>query len=288
MLAQSPAWMMPTLMGQGSCAERVRRSGVAYGLELRERTVQALERRDRAVAGRPHRTVGRPSDDLDAEGQRAGVGGDDLPVGRLGDDTRVTDMAAAQGGVRAEAAVLLADHGVQGVGATELDAADRPCGRDDRHDSALHVADAAAVPPLVDLAHQPRVGVGPGLRVAGRHDVDVTVEDQRRRAGAGDADTAQRLFALDLLAGIVGRAAELVEVEVPLVDLEAEARERRGAPALDGDLGIRAADAGDVDDLREVAPDQVDVDVQLRAHGADGIAEAMAYDCEWRCARLMP
>ena len=89
----------------------------------------------------------------------------------------------------------------------------------------------------------------------------MAVEDQRGCAGAGCADAPPRLLALDLLARVVGLRSERVEVETPLVDVEPEPRERCGAPPLDGGLGIGAPDARDVDELREVAPDQVDVDV---------------------------
>ena len=86
---------------------------------------------------------------------------------------------------RADPAVLLADDGVDGEWSVEP-VADGPHGREDRHDAALHVADAPAVPLVVDLVQVPRVGSGPPLVLARRHDVDVAVQNEGRSALPGN------------------------------------------------------------------------------------------------------
>ena len=78
-----------------------------------------------------------------------------------------------------------------------------------------------------------RIG-GPLPQVAGRDDVDVTVEHQRRRiAGAGSpsgepADEPPGLVPIDLDAGEVGPGSDLVERDLPVVDVESVVGEDAG------------------------------------------------------------
>jgi hypothetical protein len=123
--------------------------------------------------------------------------------------------------------------------------------------------------------------------LAGWHDVDVAVEDQRGRSRTGDADAPPRLLTVDLLARVLGVGAELVQVEPPQVDVEPEPLQRRRAPPLHRDLGLTAADAGVADELGEVPTDQVDVDQVVHAasmssgtwHGADRIDASCSTIC---------
>ena len=240
MLAQAPAFTMPVEIGNGRSPNGAGGATLRFS-SSRRRDARTLSSRSTVLTPSPASEpwVARPrssSRNVSAPALAATI----WPA--VGSAMRQASPVwpLAEGAERADAAVLLADDGVHGERSAEP-VADGAHGGEDRHDAALHVADAAAVPLVVDLVQVPRVGAGPPLVLARRHDVDVAVEDQRGRALAGDADAAPRLLALDLLARVVGIGAQGVEVEAPQVDVEPEALERRGAPALHRDLGLAAA-----------------------------------------------
>ena len=211
------------------------------------------------------RGVGGVPGDLQPEGQRAGVRGDDRLRGRLGDDADVAEVPAPQRRPGAEAAVLLADDAVQRDRAHQPHAR-RPDGgqRGQRGDDAgLHVAGAAAVDRAVRRGAG-RTGRRPrGTRSPGRDDVGVAGEDQGGDAvlgGGQRADDAPRLGPLDLLAGGVGLGRGLGEVDLPGVDVAAEFVEPAGEQVLDLALGGGAADRRDGDQAAEPVDHPVLVD----------------------------
>ena len=192
---------------------------------------------------------------LDAEGEGAGVRGDQPAAGRLRDDGDLAAVAAAQGGEGPEAAVLLADDAVQGqppLGA-HPGAVQRAGDGEVDGDAGLHVAGAPAVEHAVLDARRERVcapvqfvrsptgttstcpwSTRAGLPVAGRR-----------------ADDAVSLDPGRLAAGELRVAAQLVEVQGPGVDLEPGLVEPPGDRVLQVGLGIGAGDARDPDELDE-------------------------------------
>ncbi len=100
---------------------------------------------------------------------------------------------AEHGGERPESAVLLAHDRMHREPALERDAGggERFGDREVRCRSGLHVAGAPAVQDAVSDRPAPRVAAHPLLEVAGRHDVDVRLQHERRGAAgpdpAGDA-----------------------------------------------------------------------------------------------------
>jgi hypothetical protein len=195
--------------------------------------------------------VGRQAAHPEAEGEGAGVGGDDVELGGLGNDAGVGRPAPLQQGEAAEAAVLLALHGCDEHVAPQGDA-----GAAD----GLHGPVRASSPAFMSHAPRPwmpvvaQLGreriVGPGVR--GRRSA------RRRRdrraaawavAGAGEAaDQPQASRARPPCRGSPG-APSRVEVDAPVVDLEAAvapaARHRR----LRLVLGVGAADARDANQV---------------------------------------
>ena len=142
-----------------------------------------------------HGAVRGPAGEPEAEGQRPGVGGDEVTGGGLGDDARLPGVPATQGGERPGAAVLLTAHEVHGERPAEgeADRLQRAHGCEDRRHPALHVGDAAAAKPhavLVLAADQgPRVVLGPELGVGGGHGLELLdgavrdcVDSAQRRA----------------------------------------------------------------------------------------------------------
>ena len=141
---------------------------------------------------RPGRAVGGEAGDLQPEGQRAGVRRDDRARGRLGDHAGVGAVTAAQGGERAEAAVLLAADAVHGERrASVMPAApDRGDGGDGGDEPGLHVARAAAPGEAVVVdAQGERIAVRPEREVARRHHVGVPVSASAGVAVAGSPRT---------------------------------------------------------------------------------------------------
>ena len=108
-------------------------------------------------------------------------------LGRLGDDREVAGRPGPDRRERALPAVLLGRHEDDeelAVEAVEVaGGAERPDGRQDRGDAALHVAGAAAEEPRRRGSRRPtgRPSRWPGRR---RHDVEVTRQDEAAR-GAG-------------------------------------------------------------------------------------------------------
>jgi hypothetical protein len=111
----------------------------------------------------------------------------------------------------------------------------------------------------------PRVAVDPVLQVAGGHDVDVTLQHQRgfgiRLAPpAENTDDAVALVPLRLDAGEVGVGVELIEVELPGVDVEPQLAQLPGVPVLEVGFGVGAGDAGGADQVDELVDEGLLVD----------------------------
>ena len=185
-----------------------------------------------------------------------GVGGYEIERGRLGDDAGVGRPAAGEGAVGAEAAVLLSQNGRHEDVAPELytRSADALRGPEGGDEPGLHVATAAPEQAASDDARFERIG-GPVPQVAWWDDVDVTVEHQRRRiARAGSpsrepADEPPGLVPIDLDAGEVGPGSDLVERDLPVVDIESVVGEDPGDGRDRLVLGVSAADARDLDEI---------------------------------------
>ena len=109
-------------------------------------------------------------------------------------------------------------------------------------------------------------------QVTWRHDVDVTVEHQRRRiARAGSpsrepADEPPGLVPIDLDTGEVGPGGDLVERDLPVVDIESVVGEDPGDGRDRLVLGVSAADARDLDELAQDCEHRIDVRVDLVEH----------------------
>src|SRR5690606_31637157 len=117
------------------------RARVAPPLERVERAPQDEELLDRADALEADARVRRAPLHGEAERERAGAGGDDGEIGRLGDDRRVAAVAALQGRERTEPAVLFSDDALEQDAPAHADAGalhggDRGEGADE---AALHV-----------------------------------------------------------------------------------------------------------------------------------------------------
>lgn len=64
--------------------------------------------------GVPGAAVRREPGHLDPEGQGAGIGGDQVEIGRLGDEAAPAGVSALQSGERPDPTILLTDHEVHG------------------------------------------------------------------------------------------------------------------------------------------------------------------------------
>ena len=194
-----------------------------------------------------------PPRDLEPEGQRPRVGGDDPAARRLGDDGDVAAVSTAQGRERPEATVLLADDAVERETALERDpravegAGDGEVGGDPR----LHVAGPPPVEHAIGDPRRERLSLGPLGEVPGGDDVDVTLEDEAGLALTGPRpDHPVALDPRRLGAGEGRVGAEGLEVEGPEVDLETGLLVPAGHRVLEVGLGGGAGHARD--------PDQVD------------------------------
>ena len=247
---------------------------------------EGLERADALLA---HAAVGGPTGDLDAERQGPGGGGDDLGAGRLGDHRGLADVPAAQGRERPETAVLLAHHEVQRQRALEPDARRLQRARDGevRGGAGLHVAGAAAEHrALADLRGE-RVGPEPVVRVAGRYDVEVALEHEPGHALAGGrADDADGLLARHLDAREPRVLHQLVQVDVPPVDLGVQVAQHGGGVLLHLDLGVGAAHARDPHQLHQRL-DQHGL-VEVAQHGTFGGGQLLGSAHVPECAVLPP
>ncbi len=212
-LAQSPAWMMPTLMGHGSSPNG--KGGAA--LRTVSSSARAWCRSSNAVialrpVARIDPCVARPT----------------TSIRNVNEPALAATTWPSVGSAMTQASPTCPRRRVAYVPRPPSSSPITVWTANGRLSSMPLTARAAAMiattPPfmsqtprpyqrVVVLADQPRVGVGPGLGVARRDDVDVSVEDQRRGALAGDPDAAERLLAVDLLTRIVGGGAQLVEVE---------------------------------------------------------------------------
>ena len=92
----------------GTVGPRRRCARLSFGSRARSMGVELVERRD-ALA--PKCRVRRAARHGQGEGDRAGLGGDDLESGRLGDHGGVGDVPGPDRRQRARAAVLLGGHG---------------------------------------------------------------------------------------------------------------------------------------------------------------------------------
>ena len=172
---------------------------------------------------------------LDLEPEHAGVGAHQLLVLGLGDQHGVGPVAAQMGHQRAVAGRFLLDHGldVDGRGGLEADAAERVEGEEVGGVPGLHVGPAAAVEPVaLDRGLEGRVG--PEVGGAGRHHVDMGLEDERAAAllaRAVDADDDRGLGMLVRDRRAAGMAADRLAVHgeaVHGVAALAPGRGRRG------------------------------------------------------------
>lgn len=127
-------------------------------------------------------------------------------------------MAAAHGGERAEPTVFLADNGVHSQRSSEVNASG-PDGFDrdqDRREATLHVAGAPPVQHPADDRSTERVRSVPFGDIARRHDVHVSLEDQRWLAvPAGRADDSVGLGSFHLGARKFRIRRKVVEVDAP-------------------------------------------------------------------------
>ena len=115
---------------------------------------------------------------------------------------------------------------------------------------ALHVARAAAEHRAVAAMAPLNGSPDHACTVAGRHDVDVAVEHQRRAAPSPARATgrpAPTPRAVDLHAGEIGLAVDVVEIDLPVVDLETALVEQASHVGLTRVLVRGAADARDPD-----------------------------------------
>ncbi len=214
----------------------------------------------------------------ETERQRTRVGRDEIEAGGLGDHAGVGRPAAGEGAVGAETAVLLAQNGRHEDVAPELHArpADALGGPEGGDEPGLHVTTAAPEQPAPGDARLERIG-GPLPQVTGRDDVDVTVEHQRRRiAAAGPppgepADEPPGLVPIDFDAGEVGPGRDLVERDLPVVDIESVVGEDAGDGRDRLVLGVSAADARDLDELAQDFEHRIDVRVDLVEHASANV-----------------
>ncbi len=229
-----------------ACGERVD-GEVPARFELGDGRPQRPELLDGTHAVAPTRRVRGLTTDAQPEGERSTVRGDDVHLRGLRDHAGIGAPAALQRRVRAEAAILLAEHaGQQQVAAQPhargLDGMDgvRRC-----NEAGLHVAGAATVHATVaDLRGERRID--PCVGIAGGHHVDVAVEHQRCTvAGAVQpTDHAPRLATIHLHAGEVGTRSEVRQIDLPVIDVETVLGEVRRHVRLCVVLGVGAAHAG--------------------------------------------
>src|SRR5690606_29124663 len=159
---------------------------------------------------------------------------------RLRENGRVAAVTAKHGREGAEPAVLLAHHRVHGERALKGNAS----GTDGAHhgevcgNSSLHVAGTATVQhPPHDVAGE-RVTAVPLLQLALRHNVDVTLQHERRlTVTRGDADNTVAFAPVGLLTRVERVRAQLVEVELPAVNVHAQLVEGAGLRVLE--VGLR-------------------------------------------------
>src|SRR5680860_380880 len=183
-------------------------------------------------------------------------------------------MPAPQCGITTEPAVLFADHRME---CKRPDQGDPRClhgrgGCDDCHDATLHVAGAASCPHGAKITQCVGITIGPVVHIAGWHDVDVPVEDQRRIAfTATHPDASPRFVALNLHAGKVGLLGKGRNVNPPMVHFQAEPAKTLRAPFLHLVFGIGSADTGYRDERGEVLMDSSDIDAceYVMFHGID-------------------
>ena len=174
-------------------------------------------------------------------------------------------MAAAQRGERAEPAVLLADDALQHDPAARAHAgvAQRLDGQQLAGQARLHVAGAAAEHPAV--AHLARPGRRRPALVAGRDDVDVPVEHDRRAvAVAPGADQAPRLVARCLGAGEVRVGGGARQVDAPQVGVEPDAAHPRLDPVLGLALGRGARHRRQAQEVLQLADEVLGPDRRQR------------------------
>ena len=194
--------------------QRVLDGGVDGPLVRRQRGVDGDVAVDRRVALEPRGGVRRAAGDHAAEGQRARLGADDAPAGRLGDQGGVEGGVALELGERAEAAVLLGAHALHDD--LRVLAGDRGGRVQHRDDGRLHVDRAAAVQDAVLDRAAPRA-VAPRGR-AGVDDVDVAVEaDPPGRAAGQRRGQPPQLVARRLLPRVArmrAQGGEVVRVQV--------------------------------------------------------------------------
>ena len=225
---------------------------------------QLVERRDPLAALRRMRgTTGHGQ----AEGDRAGMGDDDVEVRRLGDDREIAADAGPDGRQGALPAVLLGRYEDDRQRTLQTVEVARRCqrpdgGQDGRH-APLHVARAPAVQRTVADVAAPRID-RPRRGVARWHDVEVARQDESWSvAPAGPPDDDRQRRPRHLLAGPVRVPADVRERGRHDLDGEPQLAERRRGPGRDILLG--AGHAPDPDQCPQVGDQPFAVHDRARA-----------------------
>ena len=190
--------------------QRIGLGGVAGGLVGLERADEDLELVERGHALAAHRRMRGAARDREPERDRAGVGDDDVEAGRLGDDRDVAGRRRrgsrrACPGRRPPRTARWRRESRRSSRSSRPASTQRPHGREDRGDAALHVDRAAAVQPSPSTLAGPRVprprrGVahaarrprGRRARSAARPGRPEPTEDDRQRGRAASPRPASR------------------------------------------------------------------------------------------------
>ena len=210
--------------------------GVPLLLELAQLLDDAVGRFDRVRAGIGLVDVDGMAGDLDLEPHHADLRDGERAARRFGDQRRLGAIAALQAGQRTVARALLLDHRLLiDIGRRRVAQRAQSAQRKHVQDQpGLHVARAATVHPAI--LHIGIVGIArPHLVRPFRHDVDMSVQDQRAALGIGrppGADHVPGIVVILAVRRVTRQVLQIVDLDLPAIDAEPVLLEEAGHHVL--------------------------------------------------------